>query len=95
MKKEETFDEWFDRVYGWYKKNKAPNIDTHSEKISYSKAGEDKHIIEHAPQKEEHIIEHGEDHHELPKTDTLPIPDDEKSLQEWIDKIHKVWEEHS
>ena len=38
MKKEETFDEWFDRVYGWYKKNKKiPHIDKHSEKISYSK----------------------------------------------------------
>ena len=94
--KKESFDEWFDQVYGWYKKNKkVPHIDKHSEKISYSKAGEDKHIIRHEAIKDEHIIKHGHDHHEIGEMDTLPKPDDEKSLQEWIEKIHKMWEEHS
>lgn len=97
MKKEETFDEWFDRVHSWWKKNRKepPNIDEHSEKISYDKSGEDEHIIRHEPPKDEHIIVHGHDLHEVPEMDTLPEVDIEKSLQEWVDKIHKMWEEHS
>ena len=97
MKKGETFDEWFDRVYGWYKKNRGepPHIDKHSEKISYDKVEEDKHIIKHVPHRDEHVIEHGHDHHDVPEMDSLPEADEEKSLQEWVDRIHKLWEEHS
>ncbi len=97
MKKEETFDEWFNRVHSWWKKNRkeSPNTNEHSEKISYSKAGEDEHIIRHGHPKDEHINVHGHDLHEVTETDTLPEKNKEKSLKEWVDKIHKVWEEHS
>ncbi len=48
-------------------------------------------IIRHNILKEEDIIRHG---HEV-INDNLPEANKEKTLQEWNDKIQKLWEEYS